>query len=205
MGGTSFVTAMFTGLIEAVGEVRDARRIPAGLRLAVETGLAEELAPGDSLAINGVCLTVVDRAAASVTAEVSPETLRVTTLAQLRAGCKVNLERPLAADGRLGGHFVLGHIDGVGVIAAIERQAAFARVEFSFPDPLASYIVPKGSIAIDGISLTIAALGPDRAEVQIVPYTWEHTNLHAAHVGDAVNLECDIIGKYVVRAVGATT
>ena len=201
---------MFTGLVEAVGETRDLRVIPRGLRFAVATELAPELGLGDSVAVNGVCLTVAEKDDSSFTAEVSPETVRVTTLATLRAGQAVNLERPMLADGRLGGHFVLGHVDGVGTLSAIEKQADFSLVGVHYPASLASYIVPKGSIAIDGISLTVAALGEEdeqgaRVDVQIVPYTWLHTNLHDARVGDPVNLECDIIGKYVVRALRETT
>ena len=209
---------MFTGLVEAVGETRDVREIPQGLRFAVVTRLASELGLGDSVAVNGVCLTVAEKDDASFTAEVSPETVRVTTLSTLRAGQTVNLERPIPADGRLGGHFVLGHVDGVGTISAIEKQAEFSLVTVAYPASVAPYVVPKGSIAIDGISLTVAALqetaleevaGNDaikgRVQLQIVPYTWLHTNLRDAGVGDLVNLECDIIGKYVVRAVRETT
>ena len=201
---------MFTGLVESVGETRDLQVTPLGLRFAVVTELAPELGLGNSIAVNGVCLTVAEKDDSSFAAEVSPETVRVTTLATLRAGQAVNLERPMLADGRLGGHFVLGHVDGVGTISAIEKQAEFSLVGVHYPASLASYIVPKGSIAIDGISLTVAALEEEdeqgaRVDVQIVPYTWLHTNLHDARVGDPVNLECDIIGKYVVRAVRETT
>ena len=164
-----------------------------------------ELGLGDSIAVNGVCLTVIEKDDSSFTAEVSPETVRVTTLSGLRAAQTVNLERPMLADGRLGGHFVLGHVDGVGTISGIEKQADFSLVRVTYPLPLAAYIVPKGSIALDGISLTVAGLDAAHFDVQIVPYTWLHTNLHAARVGDPVNLECDIIGKYVVRAVRETT
>ena len=201
---------MFTGLVEAVGETRDLQVIPRGLRFAVVTELASVLGLGDSIAVNGVCLTVVEKDDSSFTAEVSPETVRVTALATLRAGQAVNLERPMLADGRLGGHFVLGHVDGVGTISAIEKQADFSLVSVDYPVSLVSYIVPKGSIAIDGISLTVAALEEEdeqgaRVDVQIVPYTWLHTNLRDARVGDPVNLECDIIGKYVVRSVRERT
>ena len=196
---------MFTGLIEAVGKARDVRAIPQGLRFAVVTDLAAELGLGDSIAVNGVCLTVVEKDDQSFAAEVSPETVRVTTLSNLRAGQTVNLERPIPADGRLGGHFVLGHVDGVGTIAGIEEQDEFSVVSVTYPQPLGPYIVLKGSIAIDGISLTVAGLDEGRAAAQIVPYTWLHTNLQNARVGDPVNLECDIIGKYVVRAVRETT
>ncbi len=196
---------MFTGLVEGIGKTRDVQEIPRGLRFAVVTDLASELGLGDSIAVNGVCLTVIEKDDSSFTAEVSPETVRVTTLSGLRAAQTVNLERPMLADGRLGGHFVLGHVDGVGTISGIEKQADFSLVRVTYPLPLAAYIVPKGSIALDGISLTVAGLDAAHFDVQIVPYTWLHTNLHAARVGDPVNLECDIIGKYVVRAVRETT
>ena len=194
---------MFSGLIESVGRVSAKHAIPEGARLTVDTSLAPGLTLGDSVAVNGVCLTVVDKTAAAFTAEISPQTSHVTTLGQITAGAIVNLERPLRTDGRLGGHFVLGHVDGVGHIAAITRQADFSLVTVSFAADLAAWIVAKGSIAVDGISLTVATLRDDAFDLQIVPYTWEHTALHAAAVGAAVNLECDIIGKYVVNALRA--
>jgi riboflavin synthase len=135
-----------------------------------------------------------------VSADIGPETSRVTTLGGLRNDAVVNLERPLRADGRLGGHFVQGHVDAVGHIEHIRAEADFHWVSVRFPPQLAPYVIQKGSIAVDGISLTIARLGVDRFEIQIVPFTMEHTNLHRAHANDAVNLECDMVGKYVVRA-----
>lgn len=192
---------MFTGLIEAVGEVMEVKPTTTGLRLRVATGLAPEMAPGDSLAVNGVCLTVVSSDAAGVHADVSPETLRVTTLGALERGTLVNLERPLRADARIGGHFVQGHVDATGSIDDIRQDGDAWWITIRFPAPLAPYIVRKGSIAVDGISLTVAGVDDRRFDVQIVPYTWEHTHLHAASRGAAVNLECDILGKYVVRAL----
>lgn len=194
---------MFSGLIEAVGSVTGAARTPAGLVLRVRCPLAGELAAGDSIAVNGVCLTVVEASADWFTADVSPETARVTTLGGTAAGMLVNLERPLRADGRVGGHFVLGHVDGTGRLAGIREEAEFRRLSFEHPASLQPLIVRKGSIAVDGVSLTVAALGAGRFDVQIVPYTWDHTRLRAAGVGDAVNLECDIIGKYVLNAMEA--
>jgi riboflavin synthase len=192
---------MFTGLVEAVGRISDLTPISGGVRLGISCPLARDLAPGDSLAVNGVCLTAVTVDAAALTADVGPETLRVTTLGTLAAGSLVNLERPLRADSRLGGHFVQGHVDGVGRIDAITPAADFQWVSVRFPAELAPYLILKGSIAVDGISLTVARLHADRFEVQVVPFTLEHTNLSAAHSDDQVNLECDMIGKYVVRAV----
>ena len=194
---------MFTGIIEAVGEVSEARPVPEGIRLRIATRLAPELAHGDSVAVNGICLTTVRCDATAFEAEASPQTLRVTALGSLAAGAAVNLERPLLPTSRLGGHFVLGHVDGVGHIDEIRAEAEFRRVGVRYPAALAQWLVPKGSIAVDGISLTIASLGDERFEVQIVPYTWLETRLHAASVGDPVNIECDIIGKHVVRALEA--
>lgn len=190
---------MFTGLIESVGRVSAVEPMPGGLRLRVASPLAGALRTGDSLAHNGVCLTVVDRSDTDVVTEIGPETMRVTNLGDLVAGSVVNLERPLQADARLGGHFVQGHVDGTGVVTAVEDQGEFWRFAFTYPDALAPLLIPKGSIAVDGISLTVAALRDGEFDVQIIPFTWDHTNLHARRVGERVNLECDMLGKYVVR------
>jgi riboflavin synthase len=192
---------MFTGLIEDVGQVRHVAPVPGGTRLVVETRLAPELGIGDSVATNGVCLTVVALDAATWTADVSPETLRVTALGGLKAGSLVNLERPLAVGARLGGHLVQGHVDGTGVVEAVRQDGDFWRVTVSFPEALAPYFIEKGSVAVDGISLTVASLAPASFDVQIVPHTWTHTTLHAATPGTPVNLECDMIGKYVLRSL----
>lgn len=192
---------MFTGLIEAVGEVAEVKPLATGFRLRVITALARELAPGDSLAVNGVCLTLVVAAADEVHADVAPETARVTTLASLKRGALVNLERPVRADGRLGGHFVQGHVDGTGIVEDIRGEDEFHWLTITYPPSLAPCLVRKGAIAVDGISLTVAGLDERRFDVQIVPYTWEHTNLRTLRVHDAVNLEGDILAKYVVRAL----
>jgi len=192
---------MFTGLIESVGEIAEVKPTAAGVRLRIATALAPELKPGDSLAVNGVCLTVILADATAVHADVGPETLRVTTLGTVKRDSVVNLERPLRADGRFGGHFVQGHVDAVGRIEDLRQEADFHWLTIGFPDSLAPYIVLKGSIAVDGISLTVAGLGADRLDVQIVPFTMEQTNLRRAQAGDRVNLECDLVGKYVVRAM----
>jgi len=192
---------MFTGLVEAVGELMERHATDGGARLRIRTALANELAPGDSVAANGVCLTVVARDDQVICADVGPETLRVTTLGRVGLGSGINLERPLRADGRLGGHFVQGHVDAVATIEELRAAADFWWLVVSIPDGLAPYIVPKGSIAVDGISLTVAALAAHTFTVQIVPFTMTHTNLNLAHAGEHVNLECDIVGKYVVRAV----
>lgn len=191
---------MFTGLVETVGELIERKPTSGGYRLRIATPLARELSPGDSIACNGVCLTaiVVDRD--ELHADVGPETARVTTLGSLSRGALINLERPLRADGRFGGHFVLGHVDGVGHIADIRVEAAFEWITVTFSKPLAPYLIHKGSIAVDGISLTIAGLGVDRFDVQLIPFTIANTNIKRAQVHDGVNLECDMIGKYVLRA-----
>jgi riboflavin synthase len=190
---------MFTGLIEAVGEVSELKPTPTGFRLRIRTDLAKELARGDSLAVNGVCLTVILAADREVHADVSPETARVTTLKHLKLGSLVNLERPVRADARMGGHFVQGHVDATGVVEAIRPDGTFYWLTVKYPSDLAPYFVRKGSVAVDGISLTVAGLDERRFDVQIIPHTWQHTNLRGATVGDLVNLECDILGKYVVR------
>ena len=192
---------MFNGLIEALGEVTELTAIPAGLRLGVRTAVARELVLGESIAVNGVCLTVIRADEASFSAEVSPETRRVTNLGALRLRDAVNLERSMRADARVGGHFVQGHVDGTGLIEAIRHEAEFHWISASFPAALSPYLVRKGSIAVDGISLTVAGLRDTGFDVQIVPYTWDHTTLGRAAVGAVVNLECDIIGKHVVRAL----
>lgn len=191
---------MFTGLVEAVGELLDRTPTDGGVRLRIATSLAPELSEGDSLAVNGVCLTVVTAAAGEIAADVGPETIRVTTLGGLGVGSPVNLERPLRADSRFGGHFVQGHVDAVGGIEQIRREAEFVWVTVSHPPALAPLLVGKGSVAVDGVSLTVAILRTNEFDIQLVPYTLEHTNLGRARVGDAVNLECDIVGKYVARA-----
>ena len=193
---------MFTGLIEAVGAIADVARTATGRRLRIDTALAAALTPGDSLAVNGVCLTVVAVDGSSVQADVSPETARVTTLGAARAGSVVNLERPLRADGRLGGHFVQGHVDAPGRVEEIREEGDSHWITVQYPSQLERYIVRKGSIAVDGVSLTVAGVDALRFDVQIIPFTWAHTNLSGLHSGDAVNLECDVLAKYVARALG---
>ena len=192
---------MFTGLIEATGTVEEVAQTPGGIRLRIGTALASGLMPGDSLAVNGVCLTVVAANAGAVTADVTPETLRVTTLGGVKPETLVNLERPMRADARVGGHFVQGHVDATGTIEALRPDGDACWLTVSYPPMLAPYIVRTGSIAVDGISLTVAGLNDRQFDVQIVPYTFEHTTLHAAKAQDVVNIECDLLGKYVVRAL----
>jgi len=189
-------------LIEALGAVTSVTPVAGGFRLRVRTGL-DGVAEGESVAVNGVCLTAVDVEAGKheLHAQIGPETARVTTLGTLKPGSRVNLERALRADGRLGGHFVLGHVDGTGVIQRIRQESDFWWVTVGFSPALAPYFIHRGSIAVDGISLTVAGLNESSFDVQIVPHTWTHTNLQAAAVNDRVNLECDMVGKYIVRAL----
>lgn len=192
---------MFTGLIEAIGEVVEAKGTSAGLRLRVRTALADQLTPGDSLAVNGVCLTVTLAENGEIHVDIGPETARVSTLGSLHRGQPVNLERSMRADARFGGHFVQGHVDGTGTIEEIRDEIDARWLTISFSPSLAPYLIRKGSIAVDGISLTVAGLGDSQFDVMIVPFTWQHTNMQALRARDRVNLEFDMIGKYVARTV----
>jgi riboflavin synthase len=196
---------MFTGLIESTGTVRALAPVDGGQRLTIDTPLGAALAPGDSVATNGVCLTVVAHDDGSWSADVSPETLRVTALGRLVPGASVNLERPLAVGSRLGGHFVQGHVDGTGRVVSVHPEGEFYRVRVSFPPALAPYFIEKGSVAVDGISLTVASLGDTTFDVQIIPHTWTATTLRHTQPGDLVNLECDMVGKYVLRGLSLGT
>jgi len=171
--------------------------------LRISSSLADELSPGASLAVNGVCLTVIAADADGVHMDVSPETVRVTSLGGLKRGSLVNLERPVRADARMGGHFVQGHVDATGTIEDLRHEGEHHWLTVRYPSLLAPYLVRKGSVAIDGISLTVAGLDDQRFDVQIIPFTWDNTNLRAARPKDLVNIECDILGKYVVRAIEA--
>jgi riboflavin synthase len=189
---------MFTGLIEDVGTIGDLRLQQKSAVLTVKTKLpVRSMARGASVAVNGACLTVVKKGPKSFTVDVSPETLQRTSLETLTIGSMVNLERPMRLADRLGGHLVTGHVDGVGAVAAIEKQGEFTIVTFEVPAPLGALLVPKGSVAVDGISLTVNVCRKQRFSVAIIPFTLRHTNLRARRVGDKVNVETDLIGKYV--------
>jgi riboflavin synthase len=190
---------MFTGLIETLGEIVEAHASPGGLALRISTALAPELTDGESLAVNGMCLTVARREAGTVAFDVGPATIRVTTVSAWRRGQRVNLERPMRADGRFGGHFVQGHVDATGRVAGWREDGEFRWLEIDLPGRVAPYVISRGSIAVDGISLTVADLADGRIGIQIVPFTLEHTSLRDVRVGDGVNLEADMIGKYVAR------
>ena len=191
---------MFTGIIEEVGEIAAAEDTGGFRTVRVRAGtLLEGITAGASIAVNGVCLTVRTFQPGSFTAELSRETLDRTNLKDLRPGTAVNLERPMRADARFGGHMVQGHVDGVGRIREFTRSGDNWNLQVEFPEHAKSYIVEKGSIAIDGISLTVAAVKGALLEVAIIPHTFENTNLKTARAGDAVNLEFDVIAKYVER------
>jgi len=188
---------MFTGLIEAVCDVRSG---PSGGSLSVDLGpLVEDCRLGDSVAVNGVCLTVTRLAGPVATFGLSAETLAKSTLADLHPPAKVNIERAMKATDRFGGHFVQGHADGIATISAVRELGEFADLEFSADAPLLEPMVPKGSVAIDGVSLTIAELGPDRFRVAAIPETLARTTLGSARIGDKVNIEIDIVVKAVLR------
>ena len=192
---------MFTGLIETVGHVAHITTTDRGVRISIRTSLAEELADGESVAVNGVCLTVAQKVDGAFQADVGPETARVTTLGGLRADQPVNLERAIRAGARFGGHFVQGHVDGIGTVRQLRAEGDAHWLKVAFSRDLAPLFVPKGSVALEGVSLTVAALGDAEFDVMIIPFTWAHTNLSALREGATVNLECDVIGKYVARAV----
>ena len=192
---------MFTGIVEAIGTVAELNPTAAGYRVRIQTKLASELVPGDSLAVNGVCLTLTVREGDDVFADLGPETARITTLGTLRPGDPVNLERPMRLDGRVGGHLVLGHVDGIGVIREMRDQDDAHWITIGYTAPLAPYFIRKGSVTVDGVSLTVADLGDQQFDVQIIPFTWSATTLSSLRPGAKVNLECDVIGKYVVRAM----
>ena len=192
---------MFTGIVEETGEVREIARSAAGARLVVAARVVlEDLEEGGSLAVNGCCLTAVQSDAYTFSADLSPETLRKTNLGALRPGSRVNLERPLRLTGRLSGHFVLGHVDGTGAVESIEPLGnGNWWLSIRVPRALLKFLVYKGSIAIDGISLTIASIGEDAIGIAIIPHTYEKTALASVRAGTSVNLECDMLAKHVHR------
>ena len=192
---------MFTGIIEQMGTVTALEERADGARLQVATGLASECEVGASVAVNGACLTVVARTGEGLAFDLGPETLRSTALGELGPGRPVNLERPLRLGGPLGGHLVLGHVDGVGTITDVER-AGSARIRVALPSAeLEPLVILKGSVAVDGVSLTVAALGDLAFEVMVIPHTLAATTLGRAGPGGRVNLEMDVLGKYLLRAL----
>ncbi len=191
---------MFTGIVEEVGVVRQAARIGGGVRITVAAGVVlEELEIGASIALDGVCQTVVRRSARTFTVEAVGETLAKTTLGRLRAGRRVNLERALKLGDRLGGHIVQGHVNGTGRICGRTEAGGHFLLEVEVPGELGRYIVEEGSIAVDGVSLTVARLRGRRVGIRVVPHTAARTTLGAGGIGEPVNIEVDVLGRYVER------
>ena len=195
---------VFTGLIEGLGEVKSINRRGGLFRLKVDLGhLASGVSPGESINIDGACLTALQRRENLVLFEIVEETARRTTLAGLKPGDKVNLERALKLSDRLGGHIVLGHIDGVGRVLSKKPQAAQTLMTISVPEELSRYIIPKGSVAVDGVSLTVVTAGTRRFSVALIPYTLTNTTLGTKGVGDKVNIEVDVLGKWIEKLLGS--
>lgn len=193
---------MFTGLIEEVGTIKNISQIGGGRKITVSADLVlSDAKIDDSIAINGACQTVIEKIGNSFSVIAVEETLAKTTLGQLKAGSKVNLERAMTLNDRLGGHLVQGHVDCVGTIASIEKLSTAVMLKISFPNEFAKLLVNTGSICIDGISLTSAKVFEDSFVVSVIPHTWKVTTLSSHSVGDKVNLEFDIIGKYIDRII----
>jgi riboflavin synthase len=195
---------MFTGLVETMGKIAAAERGEEGTRLTISSDLAAELSPGDSVAVNGVCLTAAACEPGQFSADVMNETLGRTSLGPLEAGELVNLELPLKAGEPLGGHIVQGHVDGTGSIAAVEDDGFSTSVRVRLPAEILRFIAEKGSVAIDGVSLTVAGVGDDWFSVALIPETRERTTLGSVEPGREVNIEVDVLAKYVERLVART-
>ncbi len=196
---------MFTGLIEDLGEVAGVERSTDGVRLRVSSQLAAELREGDSIAVNGVCLTAARADPAEFSADVMNETLMLSSLAELHEGSRVNLELAMRAGDRLGGHMVQGHVDGVGTVAAVTPDGFSQRVTITAAPQLLRYLVHKGSVAVDGVSLTVAGIDDESFTVSLIPETLERTNLGRAEPGTRVNLEVDVLAKYIERLMPGRT
>ncbi len=197
---------MFTGLVEEIGVIESIRRSGEGMILAVGADLIScGLGLGDSVAVNGVCLTADTILKGGFGSRVMPETVRNTTLGQLRPGQRVNLERALAAGGRMGGHLVLGHVDGVGRVVSTLSESEAVLLTVAAPPDVIPYLVPRGSVTVDGVSLTLAKVQDDRFQVSLVHHTLEKTTLKNLERGDSLNIESDIIGKYVKSMLNAYT
>ena len=194
---------MYTGIVEEDGTVRAIKNGPRVATLEIDASITVDGTDiGGSIAVNGVCLTVVQRRPDGFVFEVGPETLSRTALARLGAGDRINLERPLRFGGALGGHLVLGHVDGVGTVDAVTRVESTARVRITLPGrELEPLLIPQGSVAVDGVSLTVAALGDLSFEVMLIPHTLAVTTLGRLESGQATNIEVDVIGKYLVRSL----
>ena len=194
---------MFTGLIQDVGEILALDSGAGGARLRIATVLGSEIEPGDSIAVNGICLTATTADDAGFESEAMNQTLEVTALGSVEAGDRVNLELAMKASDRFGGHIVQGHVDGVGEISSVLDDGFAKRLRVSLDPDLLRYAIEKGSITLDGVSLTIAELGDDWLEVSLIPETLERTNFGAAEAGRKINVECDVIAKHVERLVAS--
>lgn len=197
---------MFTGIVEALGVVTDLIRDGDNMRLTIESAqIAPGLKLGDSIAINGTCLTAVELTATSFAADAVPETLAKTNLGDLVQGSQVNLERPMRADGRFDGHIVQGHVDSIGTVIGVDPEGDGRRFSIEVADSIRRYIVDKGSVTVDGVSLTVAALTERGFQIALIPHTLQVTILGQRQIGDRVNIEIDVIAKYVERLVGERT
>ena len=195
---------MFTGIIEHLGTIDSLEISGEGGRVTVNSPtLAQDLSVSNSIAVNGCCLTIVAKDEKSFSADLSGETVRKTSFGQLATGAKVNLEQPLTAGKEFGGHFVLGHVDTIGRLTRLEPEGENWWYGVEVPESFARFIIPQGSITIDGVSLTVARWDGRVAEVAVIPYTYEHTNIRECKIGDVVNLEGDVLGKYVERYLQA--
>ena len=192
---------MFTGIVAELGKVEAVDHGDEGARLRVRAGLASELAPGDSVAVNGACLTAASVSAEAFEADVMRQTLDLTTLGSLGQGDRVNLELPLRATDRLGGHIVQGHVDGVARVTAVEADGFARRVRVELPAELLPYVVERGSVALAGVSLTVAALGDGWIEVSLIPETLERTTLGGLAQGEGLNVECDLLARHLRRLI----
>jgi riboflavin synthase len=200
------VVNVFTGLVEDLGTVLSVDATADGVRMAISSALARELSEGDSVAVNGVCLTATGLCGGELFgADVMNETLRRSSLSELEAGSRVNLELPVKPDSRLGGHIVQGHVDGVGAVSAIAQDGFARRVTIVADPDLLRYVVEKGSITVDGVSLTVASVDDTTFDVSLIPETLERTTLGATEEGTPVNLEVDIVAKYVEKLVGGNS
>jgi len=191
---------MFTGLIEEKGFIKEKIKTGDGIRFVLSAKrIMDDLKIGDSVAVNGVCLTVVKREKDNFSVDTIEETLKKTNLGNTKLKDPVNLERPLKANARLGGHFVLGHVDTTGTVKQVKELSNSHFVTISFPKDYQKYLIPVGSVAIDGVSMTVAELGKDEFSVGVIPHTWEETIFATKRIGDTVNLEFDVLGKYIVQ------
>jgi riboflavin synthase len=196
---------MFTGIVKELGTVEAVETSADGARLRVSAELAAELGAGDSVAVDGACLTATSVSGSAFEADVMHQTLELTTLGELEPGSRVNLELPLRAADRLGGHVVQGHVDGTGTVAELADDGFARRLRLELPEELLPYVVERGSIAIEGVSLTVAALTDEGVEVSLIPETLERTTLGGLEVGDRINVECDVLARYVRRQLDADT